>query len=139
MPKTTKVKMLSTTVLAVTMFCLLSPTRASAQDDIRRERSEVGQMTHKLGRGVINIMTGWIEIPKTIAAKWRETDPATGFVMGFIQGTGWAFCRTAAGGYDVVTFPFDAPAGYAPLLEPEFILPSIWGEELPITDLNLDN
>ena len=138
MPKTMNVKMFTLSLLAATMFCLLGSTSALA-DDVTRERSEVAQMTHKLGRGCMNIMTGWIEIPKTIAYKWRETDPATGFVMGFIQGTGWAFCRTAAGSYDVVTFPFDAPAGYAPLIEPEFILPSIWGEELPLTDLSLGN
>ena len=81
-----------TLVLAVAIvFCLIGPSVSPAYDEVTRERSAVGYMGHKLGRGVINIFTGWMEIPKTIATKWKETDPATGFFLGGIQGIGWGY------------------------------------------------
>ena len=137
MSKTLSGKILTASLLIAVVFCMTGTGHAPGYDDVTRERSEVSQMTHKLGRGIVNILTGWIEIPKTIADKWRETDPATGFVMGFIQGSGWAFCRTATGFYDTVSFPFPAPDDYLPLMEPEFILPSIWGDELPFQELEV--
>ena len=91
-------------------------------------------MTRKLGRGVGNILTGWIEVPKNIAVNWEKTDPFTGLVVGSIKGIGWSWTRTVSGIYDVFTFPFPVPENYRPLMEPEFVLPSIWGAPLPVSE-----
>jgi len=88
-------------------------------------------MLHKLGRGVVNLFTGFVEVPKCMAREWKRTDPITGITVGFFKGVGWGWTRTMAGAYEIATFPFPAPPGYAPLLEPEFVLTDIWGAPIP--------
>ncbi len=100
--------------------------------EIERENSDINKMFHKLGRGIVNIFTGWLEIPKQTAKEWRRYDPFTGTVLGLIKGVWMAFARTAAGFYEVISFPFPVPRNYEPIMEPEFVLPTIWGERLPL-------
>ena len=139
MRRTLTIRTLTLALMVAVAFCLAGPMTASAYDEVTRERSDVAQMTRKLGRGLTNILTGWVEVPKTIATKWRETDPVTGFVLGTVQGVGWGFTRTVCGAYETLTFPFPAPGGYEPLMDPEFILPTVWGAETPLTELQLDD
>lgn len=105
---------------------------SSYDEDIYRENSDIEKIFGKLGRGVVNVLTGWVEIPKTIAKEWRRTDPFTGTIVGFFKGLGWGVARTLAGFYEVVSFPFPVPRGYEPVMEPEYILPTVWGERLPL-------
>ena len=114
---------------AIFALCLLSAPGFA--DDLYREKSDVGKMMTKLGRGFVNVLTGWIEIPKNIAETWKETDPFTGFVVGTVKGMGWGWARTCTGFYDITTFLFPVPEDYESLIEPAYILPSIWGEPLP--------
>ena len=101
-------------------------------DDTYRENTEINQMFHKLGRGVSNVLLGWVEVPKNIAKEWRRTEPFTGTIVGFFKGFGWAVARTVAGVYEVISFPFPVPKNYEPIMYPEFVMPSVWGERLPI-------
>ncbi len=80
----------------------------------------------KLARGVVNVVTAPIEIPKQARAYWvegaRETDHilvwiASGTVWGIIQ----TVKRAGSGVWDIVTFPVEKPADYAPLLEPDYV------------------
>jgi putative exosortase-associated protein (TIGR04073 family) len=105
-------------------------TVAQAQEQAR-DRRDISLMFRKLSRGAINVLTGWVEVPKNIAERWKQTDPFSAIVWGQIEGHAWAFARTAAGVYEVVTFPFPYPADYEPLMEPEFILTTVWGEPMP--------
>jgi len=82
----------------------------------------------------VNVLTGWMEVPKNIAVEWKKTEPFTGTIMGTIKGLGWGVGRTATGVYDIITFPLPIPEGYKPLMEPEFILPDLWGKDLPYFD-----
>ncbi len=113
----------------------VAPQQASAQPvastELERENSDINKMFHKLGRGVVNVLTGWIEIPKQTAREWARTDPFTGTVMGVIKGTAFAVARTFVGFYEVISFPFPIPSNYQPLMEPEFVLPTVWGESFP--------
>lgn len=131
-------------ILAVMMilavgFMTLSPQMASdsfaqgkSPAELERENSDVNKMFHKLGRGVVNIFTGWLEIPKQTAEEWRRTDPFTGTILGVIKGVWLGIGRTFAGFYEVISFPFPIPRDYRPIMEPEFVLPTIWGERLPL-------
>jgi len=123
--------LISVVVFASLVIC---PTISSANDDTYRRTTAGHKMFHKLGRGITNILTGWIEVPKNIAINIKKYDPFSGFVVGTVEGTAFTFCRTMSGVYDVVTFPFAVPANYAPLMEPEFILPDIWGDPLPFME-----
>jgi len=122
-------------VLIIGLFVVLGEaTRALAQDvdlGLEPERRDIALMFRKLGRGAVNVLTGWVEVPANIAEAWAETDPFTAIVVGGVEGIGWGFVRTATGVYEVVTFPFPFPDDYEPIIRPEFILPAIWGEPAP--------
>ena len=76
----------------------------------------------KLGRGVANIITGWIEIPKNVYDTSQEENILMGLTVGLAKGLGMSVIRTGVGIYDTVTFPFPVPEDYEPLLEPEYVL-----------------
>ena len=75
----------------------------------------------KLERGAINTVTGWLEVPKVIYETSVEENVLSGLTFGFVEGCGLAIVRIGAGIYEVLTFPFEVPEGYVPVLEPEFV------------------
>ena len=85
-------------------------TQAYAQDPAK-----------KLGRGLANILTGWVELPKNIYDTSVEENVLSGLTMGLAKGVGMTIVRTGAGVYETVTFPFPIPEDYQPVLEPEFV------------------
>ncbi len=78
----------------------------------------------KLYRGLANILTGWVELPKNIYDTSVEDNPLSGLTIGLAKGVGMTIVRTGAGIYETVTFPFPIPEGYTPVLEPEFVFKS---------------
>lgn len=85
------------------------------------EPMEAGRAFTKLTRGFINIVTGWVEVPKRIQETSQVSGSAAGFTWGLLRGFGHGFIRTAAGFYELFTFPFPAPPGYAPVIQPEYV------------------
>jgi len=83
--------------------------------------SHAASPTTKLGRGIANIITGWVEIPKRIAETSNTEGMAAGLTWGLLRGMGHGFVRTAAGFYEFFTFPFPAPPDYEPVIQPEFV------------------
>jgi len=78
-------------------------------------------MGKKLTRGLANIVTGWVELPKNIYDTSVEDNIFSGLTVGLVKGIGMAIVRTGAGVYETITFPFPIPEDYAPVLEPEFV------------------
>lgn len=78
--------------------------------------------TKKLGRGLVNVLTGWIELPKNIYETSVESNPLAGITIGLAKGLGMTVVRTGAGIYETVTFPFPLPQEYKPILEPGYVL-----------------
>ena len=91
------------TVAIAAAIVLSAATPAWAQDPIE-----------KLGRGVVNILTGWIEIPKQVhqGAHQQERE-VTGAFRGFFTGAGMALLRMGVGLYETVTFPIPYPKDFA--------------------------
>ena len=85
------------------------------------ESMDAGDAFTKFTRGAINTVTGWVEVPKRIQETSQESGAAAGFTWGLLRGLGYGFIRTAAGLYELVTFPFPAPPGYVSVIEPEFV------------------
>ena len=75
----------------------------------------------KLGRGVANVLTGWVELPKNIYNTSIEANPLVGITVGTAKGIGMSIVRTGAGVYEIITFPFPLPEDYMPIIEPEFV------------------
>lgn len=75
----------------------------------------------KLGRGIANTLTGWVELPKNIYNTSVEDNPLAGVTLGLAKGAGMTLVRTGAGIYEIATFPFPLPEAYKPILEPEYV------------------
>ena len=75
----------------------------------------------KLGRGVANTLTGWVELPKNIYKTSVEDNAFAGVTLGLARGAGMTIVRTGAGIYEIATFPFPLPENYKPILEPEYV------------------
>ena len=75
----------------------------------------------KLGRGVANTLTGWVELPKNVYDTSVEDNALTGMTLGLAKGAGMMLVRTGAGIFEIATFPFALPENYEPLLEPEYV------------------
>lgn len=98
-------------IIAVVMLMVLAVATSSyAQDPAK-----------KLGRGLANILTGWIELPKNIYYVSVQDNPLAGLTIGLAKGIGMTIVRTGAGIYEVATFPFPIPEDYGPVLQPEFV------------------
>ena len=85
------------------------------------EPMDAGKAVVKLSRGAVNIVTGWVEIPKRMHETTKLEGPVSGFTWGLIRGIGYGCIRTLAGAYEAVTFPYPAPPGYTSVIEPEFV------------------
>lgn len=75
----------------------------------------------KLGRGFVNAVTGWLEIPYKIHEQTVEHNILVGLTWGVIKGAGYTVARTVTGAYEIATFPFPIPADYEPIMQPEYV------------------
>jgi putative exosortase-associated protein (TIGR04073 family) len=74
----------------------------------------------KVGRGLAAMTTAFLEVPGNMVAAERGRGPAEGLPVGFAIGCGMIVPRILVGVYEFVTAPFPLPAGYRPILRPEF-------------------
>ncbi len=83
--------------------------------------ASAGKAFTKLTRGLTNIVTGWVEVPKRVQETSEAYGTASGWTWGMLRGLGYGFIRTVAGCYEVVTFPFPAPPAYEPVIQPAYV------------------
>lgn len=67
----------------------------------------------KAGRGLSNVSTCWLELPRQIVHGWRHGAPVIGVGWGVLKGSGLAVTRLAVGAYETITFVVPYPNGYA--------------------------
>lgn len=118
-------------LLLTTLFLSTASAQPADYED-QREHYKVDSMTTKLGRGVVNIFCGWLEIPNQVRISVKETDPVSGLVIGLFRGTAWTIARAGVGVFEVVTFPAPVPKEYKPVLKPAYIVKELWGQPAPI-------
>lgn len=82
---------------------------------------KAGGAATKLGRSLVNIVSGWVEIPKRMYETSQDQGTAAGLTWGLVRGVTYGFVRTAAGLYELLTFPFPAPPDYASVIQPEYV------------------
>jgi putative exosortase-associated protein (TIGR04073 family) len=92
--------------IACVAFLSLVVSEAHAQTAVR-----------KFGRGLAGMTCGFLEMPGNIVKETREQG-AVGVPIGLALGLGMLVARELL--YEFVTAPFPAPAGYRPILHPEF-------------------
>ena len=101
--------------ILVGVVLLLGNTQAFA------EPMDAGKAFTKFARGSVNTITGWVEIRKRIQETSQTSGAAAGWTWGLLRGIGHGFIRTSAGLYEFFTFPFPAPPGYEPVIQPEYV------------------
>jgi len=62
------------------------------------------QAAAKFSRGIVNLTTGWLEVPKNISNESRQSNVGVGLTYGTVKGSLHTVGRTAAGAFDVATF-----------------------------------
>jgi len=77
----------------------------------------------KAGRGAAAITTGFLEIPGNMIDETSARGPWLGVPVGFGLGIAFTVRRVLVGSYELLTAPFAMPAGFEPIIEPEFA----WG------------
>jgi len=77
----------------------------------------------KLGRGITNILTGWIELFTTTNKHFREHDnDVLQGICAIPEGMVRVVIRTSVGIYETLTFPIPIPENFEPIIEPEFLI-----------------
>lgn len=106
--------MVSRRIVAASLAAVLCVALASA--------AQAQQMTaaRKFGRGLAGLTLGILELPGNMTQEWRTEGPLTGLTVGLVMGLAKVPARTLVGAYEMVSAPFPLPAGYEPLMAPEF-------------------
>src|SRR5213594_2509495 len=74
----------------------------------------------KFGRGLAGMTTSVLEVPGNMVAETRARGYGEGIPLGFAKGLGMIIPRVLVGVWEFVSAPFPVPAGYQPILSPEF-------------------
>jgi len=98
-----------TLVLALLVLLAAMPAEAQRYDAPR-----------KFGRGLAGMTTCFLELPGNMVKTTRERGLGYGLTLGFVEGLGRLVVRPLVGVYEFVTAPFPIPAGYKPIIQPEF-------------------
>ena len=96
---------------------------AGAYDSIESSSPQkvMNGMANKAARGMTNVTTGWLELPKQIYLTYSEEGAVMGVLVGPLKGLGMTLVRTAAGVGELATFFVAAPGFYDPYFEPDFV------------------
>jgi len=97
-------------LLGLGMLLLADPALAQSQYTSAR----------KVGRGFSNLTLGVLAIPGQMVQEIDRRGAAVGVPLGFGKGLGWFVATELVGVWEILTSPFEFPAGFRPILEPEF-------------------
>lgn len=80
----------------------------------------------KFSRGLVNVVSAPLEIPKQMRAYWIAGSEKTDHILvwlfsGFVRGQVDMLRRFASGLWDLKTFAVEIPQEYAPLVLPEMV------------------
>lgn len=113
------------------LACAVSLPRASAQDEHTPEQIVDG-MSVKFCRGIVNMVTCPVELPKQIYTSTRDRG-LTGPFVGLLKGTGMTVYRVVCGALETALFIVPAPGFYEPIPRPAYVWEG-WARPAPETD-----
>lgn len=122
--------MKSRTIIVFSVLIALVSTTCIARGPFYSE-SVPARAGRKFARGFCNTVFFWAEIPKEVNRDWRNVDPLSGTFTGTGKGLYKGAQRFGTGIYEMVTFAYDSPAKYQPIVYPETVLEDgyDWGAE----------
>ena len=100
--------------LLMTVILLVQVPQADADPE---------KMTRKFARGLLNITTGWLEVPYRMEKSWNDDGPLVALTRGVIEGVGRTVGRVLVGTYEVISAPIPGPENYEPIMtDPVYFL-----------------
>ncbi len=89
-------------------------------------------MTRKLGRGIVNVGFGALELPIRVNEVNFNEGALAACTFGVLSGVGYVVVREVVGLAEILTFPFPLPgcpndplgygSGYGPIITPEWVI-----------------
>ncbi len=106
-------------VLALTLLML---TVASPCLAIEAQKPEAiaDKMAFKFARGITNVATAIVELPKQSYLTVRDRG-GVGYVVGPLKGLGMTFYRGLVGVAETVFFMVPQPGYYDPMIDPDYV------------------
>jgi len=80
---------------------------------------------HSFSRGIINVFTLWLEVPRNIVLDVNKY-PFFGIVSGSMKGLYFSGARLCLSAADICMFGFTGPGAYNPDIFPEYVWESDW-------------
>ena len=93
--------------------CLLIVSGAMVCQVVALPNAWAQDPIHKLGRGMVNALTGWLELPKHLNLGLQATNPIIGVGQEILQGVSMTVLRSGLGVYEILTFPIPLPKRFA--------------------------
>ena len=109
-----------TFILAVVMVLFTATSFAADEGYLS------GRIATKFKRGIINVVSAPLEIPKKIKEHWDEggTEPIkkTAYLFGgLVKGLTFTVGRIGSGLWDMLTLNLDIPGNNEPLMKPDYV------------------
>jgi putative exosortase-associated protein (TIGR04073 family) len=106
------------TLLSLLLLMLLATSCFAIEEPQPEAVAE--KMAFKLVRGVANVTTAVVEIPKQSYLMVRDRG-SVGYLIGPLKGMGMAFYRLFTGVTETVFFAVPQPGYYDSMIDPEFV------------------
>ena len=90
-----------------------------AQEEVKPEWI-VGKMSMKFVRGITNVATSVVELPKQTYLTIRD-EGAIGYAIGPLKGIGMTVLRALGGAAETVFFLVPQPGYYDPIMNPPYV------------------
>ncbi|MGE4488346.1 MAG: exosortase system-associated protein, TIGR04073 family [Kiritimatiellales bacterium] len=92
-----------------------------AGHELSQAEGIVQDMSSKLNRGLMNILTGWCEIPRQMIIAGRDKGLLTVIPVGIPAGAIMTVVRTGTGVFETVFFFTPVNDSYGPLIDPAYV------------------
>ncbi len=107
-------------VIAVSLMALCGVAVPAFAQETQRPEAVVEKMAFKLARGVTNVTTSIVELPKQSYLTVRSRG-SVGYVIGPLKGIGMTVYRALIGTVETIFFLVPQPGYYDPIVEPEYV------------------
>lgn len=109
--------------ILLVVFCTAGALRAEtvAGQDISHAEGVVQDMSAKLCRGAVNVLTGWGEIPRQMIVSGQDRGWWAVLPIGIPAGAIMTVVRTGVGVFEIGTFFVPIDDSYGPIIDPAFV------------------
>jgi putative exosortase-associated protein (TIGR04073 family) len=110
----------------------IKPIPNAFLESVNTDKLEKNTAGYKMGEGLINVATSWVDVPDKIEENSRNGNVIIGSIVGFGKGIVTGIARGVAGSIDVATSglpPYDKP-----LMKPKYKVdnPTKEGYKIPL-------